>query len=263
MNNKKFLSLFMAFLMLLTFIPTAKAEETSNLKIGDYIEQKNGKIKILSVTPDNNLTSGTTVKFKVKVEYSFEGMKEAVLYIGFNNRDKVGRYHLYDEKVVTEKSGQYEFDVATEVKNWGNEGNFRAYVNISEYPHPEDWSPIASERYNLEVGEDDSNDNIFDGIEWETKTTDNSRKTWTIKFNQTINPSSVILSNIYITDEQGNKIPTTDPKLFTDEKSIIITPIAEYESGKIYYLYIKKEIKSPSGQNIKNNIRMPFVYIGG
>lgn len=109
-----------------------------------------GEIKILSVTPDNNLISGSDTTFKVTVNYSFDGINQAIIYLGFNN-EEVNRYSICDEKMVTEKSGQCTFLVTTKVKDWGSQGDFLAYANISQYPHPDDWSPITSNKFKLSI----------------------------------------------------------------------------------------------------------------
>ena len=41
---------------------------------------------------------------------------------------------------------------------------------------------------------------------WETKTTDNPMKQWNIKFNYELDPNTVNNSNIFIKDEEGNRI---------------------------------------------------------
>lgn len=113
-------------------------------------ENAKGDIKIISVIPDKNLKPNSEVKFKVKVKYSFEGSEQAILYLGFNTK-KVNGYRIVDEKIVKEKSGEYTFEVSTNVKDWGEQGEFKAFVNISEYPHGDDWSPIGDDSYKLEV----------------------------------------------------------------------------------------------------------------
>jgi hypothetical protein len=67
-----------------------------------------------------------------------------VLYIGFNSGDEIETYILIDEAdfIVTEKNGRHIFVVNAEVKDWEEEGNFEVYVNISEYPHPDEWTPL-------------------------------------------------------------------------------------------------------------------------
>ena len=102
---------------------------------------------------------------------------------------------------------------------------------------------------------------IFEGNTWDAKTTNIPKKEWTIVLNNQIDPYSVTLENIYIADEQGNKISTTEPKLLDNQKSVVINPTVDYEQGKIYYLYIMKQLKSSNGENMKENIRIPFEYI--
>lgn len=105
-------------------------------------------------------------------------------------------------------------------------------------------------------------DNItFEGSTLNSKTIKDPKKEWTITLNEEIDPSSVALNNIYIADEQGNKISTTIPKLLTDQKSIVIKPTRDYEQKKTYYLYIMKQLQTVNGKNMKDNIRIPFVYI--
>lgn len=100
----------------------------------------------------------------------------------------------------------------------------------------------------------------FDGVTWNSKIINNPKKEWNITLNQELVSTSVTLSNIYIADEQGNKIYTTTPKLLIDQKTVVISPIADYEQGKTYYLYIINQLQSSNGKIMKDNIRMPFVY---
>lgn len=100
----------------------------------------------------------------------------------------------------------------------------------------------------------------FDGVTWNSKIINNPKKEWNITLNQELVSTSVTLSNIYIADEQGNKIYTTTPKLLIDQKTVVISPIGDYEQGKTYYLYIINQLQSSNGKIMKDNIRMPFVY---
>jgi len=104
-----------------------------------------GEIKIISVEPNEDLVPGEEYEFTVVVNYEFDGIDKAVLYIGFNNGDKVNSYNLVDEGdyVVDEKVGSHTFNVRARVKDWGDEGDFEVYVNISEYRHDDKWSPIS------------------------------------------------------------------------------------------------------------------------
>jgi hypothetical protein len=107
-----------------------------------------------------------------------------------------------------------------------------------------------------------SEENFFDGILWETKFTDNPFKEWTIKFNLPVDFSSVNDKNVYITNQKEKLIPTK-VKAATDKKSITVSPqqhFEGYEQGMTNYLYISKNIRSEKERNLKNNIKVPFVY---
>lgn len=86
----------------------------------------------------------------VDVDYEFSGMDEAVLHVGFNTGDDVDDYFL-DEKtyVVTDKKGSKTFEVGALVKEWGEDGDFNVYVNISKYPHDQTWTPLDSDTHIL------------------------------------------------------------------------------------------------------------------
>ena len=118
-----------------------------------YLTKGEGaQINILKVTPDNNLQPGTETTFTVEVEYSFSNLDEAILYVGFNNI-VLDKYRIYGQQRIRENEGVYTFEVTVETKDWGAEGDFVAYANISEYPHPAEWSPLDSDVYPLSFEE--------------------------------------------------------------------------------------------------------------
>ena len=92
---------------------------------------------------------------------------------------------------------------------------------------------------------------------WESKTTENPSKDWTIEFSSDLNSDSVNSNSIYITDSSDLKIPATISKT---SDTINIAPENSYKSGMDYYLYISKDIKSSNGQNLKSGFKMPFTY---
>jgi len=107
-----------------------------------------GDIKILNVTPDSGLTPGEKTSFTVEIEYSFYGLEEAILYIGFNT-EEINEFIIQDEKIVQEKEGKHTFNGEIVTKDWGSKGDFETYVNISEHPHPDEWKPLAIDKYAL------------------------------------------------------------------------------------------------------------------
>ena len=120
-----------------------------------HLGEPHGQISILNVIPNSNLQRGTETAFAVEVEYSYGDLDEAILYVGFNNGDAVGIYVIHGEQRVQESEGVHTFHVTAETKDWGEEGDFAAYANVSEYPHPESWSPLDSDVYPLNFEEDD------------------------------------------------------------------------------------------------------------
>jgi len=114
-----------------------------------------GSIKIKSVSPNEDLVDGSEYTFNVNVEYEFEGIEKGVLYIGFNNGEKVDNYRLIgDGHGVKEKKGEHKFEVKTPVKHWGENGKFKVYVNISDFNHPEEWFPLNSDTYQISTAQE-------------------------------------------------------------------------------------------------------------
>lgn len=78
-----------------------------------------------------------------------------------------------------------------------------------------------------------------------------------VPFNAALMAVTVSRSNIYITDGQGNRIPI-DRKLGTAGKSIVVSPLGQYEAGKTYTLYIRKTVRYASGSELKNGYKLKF-----
>jgi len=72
-------------------------------------------------------------------------------------------------------------------------------------------------------------------------------KKWTIPFNQDLKGYTVKSSDIYITDSEGNIIPTV-LTLSEDNRSITLLPYKNYRLGDKYWLFITNDLynKSPS-----------------
>ncbi|MGB4171911.1 MAG: S-layer homology domain-containing protein [bacterium] len=109
-----------------------------------------GKIEIVRVEPAGDLVPGEETEFTILVNYEFAGTEEAVLYVGFNT-EQVNGSSLVDRYVVKEKAGSHTFRVKALVKDWGAEGSFVAYVNISRHPHPFAWSPLDTDVWELTI----------------------------------------------------------------------------------------------------------------
>jgi len=99
-------------------------------------------IRIISVTPDENLIDGVQQTFTVKVEYILTTMEQGVIYIGFNNKQP-RRYSLTGDKLIVNRgSGVHTFTVTGITKNWHYDAAFGVYVNLSPYPHQSSWYPL-------------------------------------------------------------------------------------------------------------------------
>jgi hypothetical protein len=103
-------------------------------------------ISIESVTPESGLNAGIATDFVVTVEYELASADSGELGVGFNSVE-VGRFHmLSDAKVFIAKgSGGHQFNVTVAPVDWGAGGDFRVYVNLSEYPHEASWTPLATD----------------------------------------------------------------------------------------------------------------------
>jgi len=108
-------------------------------------------INIISVTPDSGLIDGVDTNFKVIVEYNLYSSNQGILLIGFNNGESINSFGIVNNAgfLVNKGSGTHEFNVAVIPKDWGSQGDFLVYVNISEYPHPSTWAPLDSNTYAL------------------------------------------------------------------------------------------------------------------
>jgi hypothetical protein len=138
---------------------TAKLDGNSISNISD-IETDDGKvitidvitenpvkdsIKIVSVTPDGNLTDAVQQSFSVTVEYDLSTQEQGELCIGFNSHDVI--MYVLDPELCTISKGHdtYTFNVTGLTKNWSGEGDFGVYVNLSPHPHASFWIPLAWE----------------------------------------------------------------------------------------------------------------------
>jgi hypothetical protein len=105
---------------------------------------ENDSITITSVTPNSGLTPGIVTSFVVNVEYELASVDSGELGVGFNSVE-VGRYAMITSaKVLIGKgSGSHQFNVSVVTRDWGNAGDFKVYVILSENPHGTTWTPLA------------------------------------------------------------------------------------------------------------------------
>ena len=109
----------------------------------DEILESGTSIRITDVQCDGALIPGAAVTLRVAVEYECPTDRSVVLYVGANTQEEHVFRLAREEYFPPENRGIYTFSFPAEVPEWG----MRAYVNISEYPHEETWSPLASTEY--------------------------------------------------------------------------------------------------------------------
>ena len=78
-----------------------------------------------------------------------------------------------------------------------------------------------------------------------------------IPFDAPLMASTVSTGNVYVMDDQGSKVPLSR-KMGSEWKSIIVEPLAQYEAGKAYTLYIRNAVKYATGSRLKEGFKMKF-----
>lgn len=97
-----------------------------------------------------------------------------------------------------------------------------------------------------------------DSIEWETSINVSNEKPWTITFNSSLDESTIHNENVFVKDEQGNKLNTTE-SIGEEGNQITIRPPAEgYTLGKSYTLFITRNVKDYKGNPLKKEVRKIF-----
>jgi hypothetical protein len=154
MMKKQIAACLLAIVCVLTLLPTRA------YAAGDYVH-------IVSITPDAYANFKDDVTFTVTVNYTLQSVDSGIVYLGFNINEP-GRYHLEDEAIVSKGSGTVTLTATVTPVGWGtpdspngalkggmellNGDTFKAYVNLSENPHPDSWNPLASEVLPLKKG---------------------------------------------------------------------------------------------------------------
>ena len=109
-------------------------------------EELEDNIEIISVSPSSGLVDGVDYDFTVTVEYNLASVNSGLLMIGFNT-EEVDRFRMISEAstIVDKGSGTHTFNVTATAKDWLAAGDFKVYVNLSENPHPSEWTPLSTD----------------------------------------------------------------------------------------------------------------------
>jgi tetratricopeptide (TPR) repeat protein len=105
-----------------------------------------GTIQIVAVTPET-VTPGTETEFIVTVSYTSSRAEGCIIYAGANILES-DSYRLLEEYVLPDISGFYTFRFICTPVPWSDEP-FGIYVNMSEYPHADRWTPLDADVYPL------------------------------------------------------------------------------------------------------------------
>jgi hypothetical protein len=144
----------------------SKGEEDPALNLPSFptIDTQKDGINIVAITPLSFSTYGQDVHFTVTIDYSLQSIERGIVYLGFNVAE-VGKFRLVEDHLqVTKGSNRITLEATVQPAQWGstNQGTqgaldalgsifnnrstaFRAYVNLSEDPHPQQWTPLAED----------------------------------------------------------------------------------------------------------------------
>ncbi|MCY6959215.1 N-acetylmuramoyl-L-alanine amidase [Clostridium brassicae] len=82
-------------------------------------------------------------------------------------------------------------------------------------------------------------------------------KIWTIKFNNELDKSTIEgKDNVLVLDDKGAKVNTKIQ--YKDSKTLLISPIKNYDYGKKYTIIVKDTVKSKKGKGMKKAVQMDF-----
>lgn len=117
----------------------------------DTIETGADAITITSVTPDA-VADGVPVTVTVNFNYRLQTKPKGIVYLGFNTTGEADTYILAaDRLTVGPGTGSSSLVAVVQPKYLAAPNAFQAYVNLSESPHADRWTPLASDRRALTV----------------------------------------------------------------------------------------------------------------
>lgn len=97
-----------------------------------------------------------------------------------------------------------------------------------------------------------------DSTKWPSETTSDLNKVWNVKFSDSLDPSTINNSNVYIYDSSSQKIKC-DVVLDSDKKTLHVSvPAGTYKAGDSYTLLVSGNVLSASGVKILKPVVMNF-----
>jgi len=161
-----------------------------------------------------------------------------------------------------------EFPIGVEDKEIGYSSNASANSGESYISYDGDyWTDVTSkplwENTNVclkafTTNINNSNVNLDECYEWQSKSNVEVSKTWKISFNQALDKNTLNKNNLKVI--KADDLTEVDIIIkYDNNKTVEIMPINDYNSDTEYYLYINKDIQSEDGKSIKQPIRMKFI----
>lgn len=134
--------------------------------------------------------------------------------------------------------------------------------NIEHSVYPTDTAPLDSQADEIENVEmyEVKNSSTFKDVDTPVKIARD--EIWTLTLNQAVNPDSLTEENIYITDENDEKLNSV-LVLTTDQEVKIIPSAEEMERGSIYTLYVEQELESSASNSLLGGYKQSFYIDNG
>jgi hypothetical protein len=149
---RKIVTLFLLIMMPLLFLNCGSSADSGAdlINTGTGVNQveefslAGDKIKFISVSPKSNLVDATEYDFEVVISYELHSIEAARIDIGYNT-DNIMIYTLVAgaEETVTGENGEHTFSGKITVRDWGNTGELKAYVQLSEDTEDAPAIPLA------------------------------------------------------------------------------------------------------------------------
>ena len=83
-------------------------------------------------------------------------------------------------------------------------------------------------------------------------------KPWTIKFSGSVNPDSIDNNTVKVEDKDGW---TQNIVLKIDGDKVELETLEPYQQGRMYYIFIDKEVESECGKKLQTSLRKPFMIV--
>jgi hypothetical protein len=104
-------------------------------------------IQILAIHHTQPSEADHSRMIRVDIVYHLVSKPKGQLMIGFDINE-TGKFRMLGEivQIVESGIGQHTFQTSLTEEEWAGDKPFNVYVNLSEFPHPKKWTPLANDR---------------------------------------------------------------------------------------------------------------------